>query len=121
MCSKATERLKAMEYKTEKLVNAILESYGSYDLTNRIDEENIPNKNIIIEVVEKIRRLLFPGYFDNSKARSEYIKFLVGEQLEFIEYNLKNRLQRHSEAVRTVGIVPDLHLQKNQKIFHFIL
>ena len=45
-------------------------------MTNRIDEENNPNKNIIIEVVEKIRRVLFPGYFDNSKARAEYIKFL---------------------------------------------
>lgn len=106
MCLKVTERLETMEYKTEKLVNAILESYGSYDLTNRIDEENIPNKNIIIEVVEKIRRVLFPGYFDNSKARSEYIKFLVGEQLEFIQYNLKKQIAKALGSNENCGDCP---------------
>lgn len=83
-----------MEHTTEKLVNTILESYKSHDLTSRIDEGNMLNKEIIIEIVERIRKILFPGFFDSSKVRSEYIKYIVGEQLEFIQYNLKKQISK---------------------------
>lgn len=83
-----------MERNTEKIINTILESYKSYEITNRIDEENMLNKKIIIEVLERIRKILFPGFFDSSKVRSEYIKYLVGEELEFIQYNLKKQITK---------------------------
>ena len=83
-----------MEHKTEYLVETILKSYNDYSLTSRLDEDNMLSKEIIIEITEKIRKVLFPGFFDNSKIRSEYIKFLVGEQLEFIQYNLKKQIAK---------------------------
>ncbi len=83
-----------MENRTEKLVNNILASYDKYELTGRIDAENMLSKDTLIEVVEEIRKLLFPGFFDNNRVRSDYIKFLVGERLEFIEYNLKKQIAR---------------------------
>ena len=39
-----------MEHNTEKLVDDILESYRSHELITRLDEENILNKEILIEV-----------------------------------------------------------------------
>ncbi len=83
-----------MENRTEKLVNGILASYDKYDLTGRIDAENMLSRDILIEVVEEIRRVLFPGFFDKNRVRSDYIKFLVGERLEFIQYNLKKQIAR---------------------------
>lgn len=83
-----------MEYNTERLVETILKSYNDYSLTSRLDEENILSKEVIIQIVERMRKVLFPGFFDNSKVRSEYIKFLVGEQLEFIQYNLKKQIAK---------------------------
>lgn len=83
-----------MENRTEKLVDNILASYDKYELTGRIDAENMLSKDILIEVVEEIRKLLFPGFFDNNRVRSDYIKFLVGERLEFIQYNLKKQIAR---------------------------
>ena len=76
----------------ERLVKEILESYDSYTHTSRIERENMLSKETIIELVERMRRLLFPGFFDNGKIRSEYIKFIVGEHLEFIQYNLKKQI-----------------------------
>ena len=106
-----------MESKTEKTVNAILESYGKYELTSRLDEENIPNKNTIIEIVEKLRRVLFPGFFDSSKARSEYIKYLLGEQLEFIQYNLKKQIANAMGSKEICGECPKSTLaEKAQEI-----
>lgn len=83
-----------MEHKTERLVNDILDSYKEFDITNKIDSENMLSKDILIEVVEELRKLLFPGFFDNNRARSEYIKFLAGERLEFIQYHLRKQVAK---------------------------
>ena len=81
-----------MANKVEDLVNVILDSYNECDITARIDEENTLNKDILIEIIDEIRKVLFPGFFDNNKVRSEYLKFLVGERLEFIQYHLKKQV-----------------------------
>jgi len=83
-----------MSKNTDSIVNTILESYDKYDITCRIDEDNIVNRETLIEIVEQLRKLLFPGYFDKNKVRTEYIKFLVGERLEFIQYNLKKQVAK---------------------------
>lgn len=83
-----------MENSTEKLVDIILDSYNTHDLTVRIDAENMINKNILIEVIDEIKKILFPGFFDTNRMRSEYIKFLVGERIEFVQYNLKKQTAR---------------------------
>ena len=63
--------------KSEKMIEAILESYKEYPVTVRMDTENIVNKNVLIQVLEELRRILFPGFFDTNRVRSEYIKYLV--------------------------------------------
>lgn len=83
-----------MNRNIDNLVDLILESYDKYDSIKRIDEDNIVHKETLIKLVEEIRRLLFPGFFDNNKVRSEYLKFLVGERLEFIQHNLKTQVAR---------------------------
>lgn len=83
-----------MADRTEKIVNELLESYKKYDITGRIDAENMLGKNILIEIVEEIRKVLFPGFFDKNRVRSEYMRFLVGERLEFIQYNLQKQIAK---------------------------
>ncbi len=83
-----------MEYDTEKLVGVVLNSYDKYDLTVRINADNMLNKETLIQVTDEIRKLLFPGFFDKNRVRSEYLKFLVGERMEFIQYNLKKQVAR---------------------------
>ncbi|MEE0858701.1 MAG: serine O-acetyltransferase EpsC [Acutalibacteraceae bacterium] len=83
-----------MDKNIDNLVDVLLDSYNKYEITARIDEDNIVNKEILIKVVEEIRKLLFPGFFDNNKVRTEYIKYHVGERLEFIQYNLKKQVAK---------------------------
>lgn len=83
-----------MRNKTEKMVDIILDSYKEHDLTVRIDAENMINKKVLIEVIEEIRKVLFPGYFGDNRVRNDYVKYLVGERLEFIQYNLKKQIAR---------------------------
>ena len=62
-----------MANKVEDLVNVILDSYNECDITARIDDENMLNKDILIEIIDELRNVLFPGFFDNKKVRSEYL------------------------------------------------
>ncbi len=79
---------------TDELVNSIIESYGKYPSTARIDEDNIVNREILIEIVEEIRKLLFPGFFDQDKVTSEYLRYTVGKRLESIQYHLKLQIAK---------------------------
>lgn len=83
-----------MEDRTEFLVNKLLKSYKKHSSICRIDADSMLSKHILIEIIEEIRKILFPGFFDNSQGRSEYIKYLVGERLEFVQYNLQKQIAK---------------------------
>ncbi len=83
-----------MPHKTDEFVDVILDSYKKYDLTERIDTENMVSKEMIIEVIDELRRLLFPGFFEKNRVRSEYLRYITGERLEFVEYNLKKQITK---------------------------
>ncbi|HIT84279.1 MAG TPA: serine acetyltransferase [Candidatus Ornithomonoglobus intestinigallinarum] len=90
-----------MDKSVDAAVEAILESYGKFELTKRIDTECMLSKDILIEITEELRRVLFPGFFGKNRVRSEYIKYLLGERLEFIQYNLKKQV---AEALGNMDI-----------------
>ena len=79
---------------TDILVNQIIESYRQYPSTARIDEDNIVNKEILIDMVEEIRKLLFPGFFDKNKVNSEYLRYSVGKRIETVQYHLKIQIAK---------------------------
>lgn len=83
-----------MGERSEKMIQGILDSYREHEMTVRIDEENIINKEIVIEIIEELRKVLFPGYFDQNRVRIEYVKYLVGQRIEFIQYHLKKQVAR---------------------------
>lgn len=83
-----------MSNSSEQLMNHIFESYGKYDLTCKMDADTILNKETLICVLEKIREILFPGYFDKNRIRSDYARFIIGEKIEFIQYHLKKQVAK---------------------------
>ncbi len=83
-----------MGLKSEQIINDILDSYTANDVTVRIDAENIVNKKIIIEVIEELRKIIYPGFFDTNRVRSDYIEYLIGERVEFIQYHLRKQIAR---------------------------
>lgn len=82
------------ERSAEKLVSLLINSYREYEKTSRVNKDNIVNKEILINLVDEIKKLLYPGFFDNNKVRKEYISFLVGERIEYIQYNLKKQIAK---------------------------
>lgn len=102
---------------TEKNVELILESYEKYDLTKRIGEDHIVSRDVLIQLVKEIRKVLFPGYFDNKKIKKEYVKFYIGEKLEYIEYTLAKQVER---AFNNACVCGDIKAKAEETVEKFI-
>jgi len=83
-----------MKYDTSSVIDNILDSYKKHESICRLDEDNILNRDILIKVTDEIRKLLFPGFFDTNKKRGDYIKYIIGERIEFIQYHLSKQAAR---------------------------
>ncbi len=68
------------EQRTEldTITHEILTSYATSDSTQRIGETFLPSRQKIVDIVDEIRQLLFPGFFGMKELSQENIKFHVG-------------------------------------------
>ena len=85
------------------LVNAVLESYDKYPVIQNIDCRSRINSESVNDLLEMIRKILFPGYFEIQNLRKDSIEYHVGELLENIEYNLTKQVMMalpHSSKYR---------------------
>ncbi len=90
-------------YKKEEmdmLVGALLESYQAYPEICSINTRHRLNNDIIIDLLEKIRSIVFPGFFETKTLNNSSIEYHVGELLEDIQYRLTKQVMKalfHSE------------------------
>lgn len=80
--------------KMKHLVGKMLESYQAYPSTCNIDSGNRLSRGMILDTLEMIRRVIFPGYFDLKNLKSYGLEYHVGELLEQIEYNMIKQIVR---------------------------
>ena len=83
-----------MSETTDKIVKDILESYREDQLTTQIDKSSQPNRAVVVDLLESIRKLVFPGFFEVKNLRSEYIEYYVGELVEDIKYHLSKQMMK---------------------------
>lgn len=76
------------------LVDEILRSYQKYPETCSIAKGSLLSRAVIIEILEELRCLVFPGFFETKNLNSESIGFHVGELLEDIQYRLRKQVAR---------------------------
>ena len=59
------------KWDSEKLVSSILQSYEDHPESTRLSAEGILNREVLIDVLERIREVLFPGFYEKSRVRKE--------------------------------------------------
>ena len=79
------------------LVERIVESYRADDRMHHLDATFLPNRDKCIEVIELLRRIVFPGFFDEHRVTSEAVRFHVGELLSQVQDLLYEQIR---EALR---------------------
>lgn len=76
----------------KQLVGEILDSYRKYPETCNVDTKNRLNKDAIIDILQEIRYVVFPGFFEAKQLNSHSIEYHLGELLEDIQYRLKKQI-----------------------------
>ena len=75
-----------------ELTEKILASYGENPSGQRIGETFLPSRRQIVEILEEIRQLLFPGYFGHKKLTRENIRYHVGNLLVRVGAELADQI-----------------------------
>ena len=112
------------------IVNEIVTSYEKNPTITKVDQPTQPNREIIVQVLDSLQKIIFPGYFERKKLKSNFISFYVGELLEDIKYNLEKQMtnaficvgeeEENTLLRQKVENISDCFLQKLPKIREFL-
>lgn len=76
----------------EEIVQLILEDYKDNRDINKTDIYNKPDKSAIIDVVNKIIQIIYPGYYDNKVYKSYNLKNNMSAAIEDVIYCLSKQI-----------------------------
>ena len=72
----------------ERLVEKLMIDYTKRRTIDEIKMFEYPNKNVVIDVLEKLKIIIYPGYYTNSSYRVYTVRNNVAILLEDITHNL---------------------------------
>lgn len=76
----------------ESLVSAITENYEKEELFLVKEDLNLPNRNVIIDIIRDLKRLIFPGYFGTERLNHTLANYFVGEKLAILNNKLMTQV-----------------------------
>lgn len=81
------------ENRINHIVQSILEDYEDGRTINKTDLCNQPDKDAIIDIIEKLLKILYPGYFDDKVYRYYSIKNNLSAAIEDIIFHLNKQIK----------------------------
>jgi serine O-acetyltransferase len=82
------------------IVNAIIESYRENGLLAKVDSTNQIGREAVIDIIDKLRSLIYIGFFSHKPLKFDSIEYHVGELVEDLSHNLQKQIRlalRHKE------------------------
>lgn len=85
--------MQPIEERIESVVDRILEDYGKGRDIDRLESLRSPDKDVIIDIIEKLRRIIFPGYFLDKGYRFYNQKNNLSMLIEDVVYHLTKQVR----------------------------
>ena len=82
-----------IEQNIEAVVDAILEDYRHGRDIDRIEQLGQPDKDVVIDITDKLRRIVFPGYFKEKTYRIYNAKHNLSMLIEDVMFNLNRQME----------------------------
>jgi serine O-acetyltransferase len=76
----------------DQLVKAMLANYQEHQVLIKVEDTNQINKQAIIDILFKLKCLVFPGFFTPKPLKVDYLEYHVGDLLEDVYYNLQKQV-----------------------------
>ena len=74
--------------KISGITEMLMEDYSKGRVIDEIKTFDYPDKNVIIDILEKLKIIIYPGYYRNSNYRTYTVKNNISIIMEDIIYNL---------------------------------
>ena len=81
-----------IEKSIEQVVDNILQDYSLGRDIDRMDSFSRPDKDVVIDIIEKLRRIVFPGYFKDKTYQIYNAKHNLSMLIEDVMYNLNQQI-----------------------------
>ena len=115
----------------EQRIDAIMEGYAAEDVFFTEHKRHFPSRSAVTKLVEEIRILLFPGYFDNETAAGDSTRHLVGERLLRIDRILTTQVRKallfedgslpEEEAQERASVIADSFMDRLPHVQELVL
>ena len=113
-----------VNFQLSSLVDGLLKNYENYPIIRNIDSTNRINRSVVLDILENLRNVVFPGYFEMRNLKQNSLAYHIGEILENIQYNLTKQTARallhreedapqsREEAMKEAGALVERFLMK---------
>ncbi len=98
--------------KISGVVDLILNDYEDDRTVNQIDMHNQPDKTAIIDVVEKLFKILYPGYYSDKVYKIYSLKNSISAIIEDVIYRLKRQVAIVLKYTDNNETAPEVELDK---------
>jgi len=96
--------------KISEVVDLILDDYNDDRTVNQIDIFNQPDKTAVIDVVEKLLKIIYPGYYSNKVYKVYSLKNSMSATIEDVIYRLKKQVAAVLKYNENHEAVPEAEL-----------
>ena len=86
--------MQPIEQRIEQVVDTILEDYRLNRDIDRMEKLRKPDREAIVDIIEKLRRIVFPGYFREKNYRMYNNKHNLSMLIEDVMFNLSRQIAR---------------------------
>ena len=77
-----------------KIVEDIVETCHSGECFEQMYSEIIPSREVVIEIIYRLREILFPGYFNKEKTDPVSLKYQMGQSVSVLFEMLAEQISR---------------------------
>ena len=85
--------MNTIETQIESIVDSILSDYRHGRDIDKVDLKRHPEKEVVIDMINKLLRIVFPGYFRENNYRMYNAKHNLSMLMEDVMYNLNKQIR----------------------------
>jgi serine O-acetyltransferase len=78
-CKRVAEAATSHRTRLPQVAEAIIASCAEHECHTHIDYEPIPSRQVVVTVIDRLRELLFPGYFSRDKIDPVTLRYSLGQ------------------------------------------
>jgi serine O-acetyltransferase len=99
------------------LVEEIIKNYQAFGGMDHLEGRELPSKKIVIEVLDDLVTVFFPGYLGKAEVTKANIRYFLGTTLDSIYARLTNEVERSLKYIcRKIKECPEDICQKRAQI-----